>query len=59
MGGWPANLGFSVDRSVRAVRDYLEEIRRVDISRVDSIRRDPVRSSCAIFGSMRRQPTPR
>ncbi|MGH8776835.1 MAG: ATP-binding protein [Jiangellaceae bacterium] len=42
-GGWPGNLGSTVDRSARAVRDYLDEIRRVDISRVDGNRRDPVR----------------
>ncbi len=43
VGGWPGNLGFTVDRSVRAVRDYLDEIRRVDVSRVDGVRRDPLR----------------
>ena len=41
VGGWPGLLGFEVDRSLRAVRDYLEEIRRVDIGRVDGTWRDP------------------
>ncbi len=41
VGGWPGHLGRRTDQSLRAVRDYLEEIRRVDIGRVDAIRRDP------------------
>ena len=43
VGGWPAHLGRSVNQSLQANRDYLNEIRRVDIARVDSIRRDPVK----------------
>ena len=43
VGGWPGNLGLSRDRAQRAVRDYLGEIARVDIARVDGTRRDPVR----------------
>lgn len=41
VGGWPGLLGLGVQESLRAVRDYLEEIRRVDIGRVDDRRRDP------------------
>lgn len=40
-GGWPGHLGYDMDRSLQAVRDYLEEIRRVDIIRVDQTFRDP------------------
>lgn len=40
-GGWPGHLGLSLERSLRAVRDYLDEIRRVDIRRVDQTRYDP------------------
>jgi hypothetical protein len=43
LGGWPANLGKSPAATLAAVRDYVEEIRRTDISRVDGVRRDPVR----------------
>lgn len=43
VGGWPGHLGLDVELSLQAVRDYLEEIRRVDIGRVDEIRRDPER----------------
>ncbi len=41
VGGWPGNLGRTTDQSLRAVRAYLDEIRRVDIGRVDQNRRDP------------------
>lgn len=42
-GGWPGLRSLTVDQSLRAVRDYLDEIRRVDIGRVDGTRRDPSR----------------
>lgn len=42
-GGWPRNVGLSPSRATLAVRDYLDEVRRTDISRVDGIRRDPDR----------------
>ena len=40
-GGWPALGDRTVAQSLRAVRDYLDEIRRVDIGRVGQTRRDP------------------
>lgn len=43
VGGWPGLLGRSVEESLRANRDYLDEVRRVDIERVDGRRRDPNR----------------
>ncbi|HEY9428518.1 MAG TPA: DUF4143 domain-containing protein [Gemmatimonadaceae bacterium] len=43
IGGWPANLSRTVQQSMQAVRDYMEEIRRVDIRRVDQTTRDPVK----------------
>jgi hypothetical protein len=42
-GGWPGHLGLTSDQAIRAVRDYLEEVRRTDISRVDGNQRDPER----------------
>jgi uncharacterized protein len=42
-GGWPGFHGLTVDQTLRAVRDYLEEIRRVEVSRVEGRRRDPAR----------------
>lgn len=41
VGGWPGHLRLSLKQALRANRDYLEEIRRVDINRVDGVRRDP------------------
>lgn len=43
VGGWPGLQGLTVGQSLRATRDYLDEIRRVDVSRVDGTRRDPAR----------------
>lgn len=40
-GGWPGFRGYTGEQSLRAVRDYLDEIRRADVSRVDGSRRDP------------------
>jgi len=42
-GGWPARLESSLQASCRAARDYLEQIRQVDVNRVDGRRRDPQR----------------
>jgi predicted AAA+ superfamily ATPase len=43
VGGWPGFRDLATEPALRAVRDYLEEIRRVDVSRVEDRRRDPVR----------------
>jgi len=43
VGGWPGNLQRTVTQSMQAMRDYLDEIRRVDIGRVDGRAYDPVR----------------
>lgn len=40
-GGWPADLRRSDRACLRARIDYLDELRRVDISRADGVRRDP------------------
>ena len=40
-GGWPGDLAGSDRACLTARADYLDEIRRVDISRVDGVRRDP------------------
>jgi predicted AAA+ superfamily ATPase len=39
IGGWPGLRGLPVDRALRAVRDYLAEVCRVDVSNVDGRRR--------------------
>ena len=40
-GGWPATLEDNTDRAAQYVRDYLDEIRRTDIIRIDRVKRDP------------------
>jgi predicted AAA+ superfamily ATPase len=42
-GGWPAQLGRPLLAACRAARDYLEQVRQVDVQRVDGRRRDPQR----------------
>jgi uncharacterized protein len=42
-GGWPGFLQLDFPQARRAVRDYLEEVRRADIGRVDGVKRDPER----------------
>jgi predicted AAA+ superfamily ATPase len=42
-GGWPGLRGRGVRGALLAVRDYVEEIARVDVSRVDGTHRDPGR----------------
>ncbi len=41
MGGWPALQSYTLSAATLAVRDYIEEIRRVDVGRVANTRRDP------------------
>ncbi len=43
VGGWPGHLHRTQGAALQANRDYLEEVRRVDISRVDETSRDPER----------------
>jgi predicted AAA+ superfamily ATPase len=42
-GGWPGLRGRGIPDALLAVRDYLEEIARVDVGRVDGVRHDPDR----------------
>lgn len=42
-GGWPGMRQLSSEAAARAVRDYLDQIRRTDIAAVDGVRRDPER----------------
>lgn len=43
LGGWPGFRGLTTRQGLSAVRDYLTEIQRVDVERVDGRRRDPER----------------
>lgn len=42
-GGWPGHLQRDTDAAVQAMRDYVEELCRADISRVGDKKRDPER----------------
>ena len=53
VGGWPAYQDLAVIEAARANRDYLQQIRDVDIPRVDSSHRDRVRVK-ALMGSLAR-----
>ncbi len=57
VGGWPAQLGAPAERRLRANRDYLEEIRRVDLPRLGG-RRDPVRVGRLLRSLARNVATP-
>jgi predicted AAA+ superfamily ATPase len=43
VGGWPGLRDSGTDQALRSLRGYIDEIGRVDISRVDEKRRDPNR----------------
>jgi predicted AAA+ superfamily ATPase len=42
-GGWPGIRHLPLEDAARALRDYLDRIRRTDIEAVDGVRRDPER----------------
>jgi uncharacterized protein len=42
-GGWPALQEMPVEAAMQGVADYLEEVGRTDINRVDGVHRDPRR----------------
>jgi len=42
-GGWPGSRHLPAEQQMQAVRGYLDEIRRVDVPRVDGTRRDPAK----------------
>ncbi|MEA2026789.1 MAG: DUF4143 domain-containing protein [Chloroflexota bacterium] len=41
VGGWPGLLGRSTDQALMALRGFLDETSRVDLHRLDGVRRDP------------------
>ncbi|MEZ4424989.1 MAG: DUF4143 domain-containing protein [Gemmatimonadota bacterium] len=43
IGGWPGHLTRTPSNALQANRDYLDEIRRTDVRRVDEVNRDPER----------------
>jgi len=53
IGGWPAQQGQAVPDAARAARDYLEQVRSVDVSRVGDTRRDPARVGAVLVSLAR------
>lgn len=58
VGGWPGNLERSTQRALRANRDHLDEIRRLDIMSGDDRRRDPTRVGMLLRSLARNVATP-
>jgi len=58
IGGWPAHQRLTPKQSILAVRDYLEEITRADINRVDQRRRDSAKVKRVIQSLARNVATP-
>ena len=58
VGGWPGNLGRGTQRALRANRDHLSEIRRLDIANGDGTRRDPARVGMLLRSLARNVATP-
>ena len=57
-GGWPGNLNRSTKHVLRANRDYLNEVRRIDISRVSGKDRDPIKVGQLLHSLARNVATP-
>ena len=58
LGGWPGNLGRPTEWQLRTNRGYLEEVRRVDLPRVDGRARDPGRVGRLLRSLARNVATP-
>ena len=58
VGGWPGNLERGTQRALRANRDHLNEIRRLDIANGDGTRRDPARVGMLLRSLARNVATP-
>jgi len=43
VGGWPAQQGRPLAEAARAARDYVEQVRQIDVARVAGSRRDPAK----------------
>ena len=57
-GGWPGNISKSTQAAMRANRGYMDDICRVDISRVSEARRDPFKVERLVRSLARNVATP-
>lgn len=53
VGGWPGHLGLTPNQSLRAMQGYIDDVCRVDVPRLDGVRRDPT-GIRALFNSLAR-----
>ena len=57
-GGWPGLLDAPVDTRVGLVRNYVQDVWRVDVHRVDGVKRDPIRVRRVLQSLARNVATP-
>ena len=57
-GGWPGHVGRPLPGILRAVRGYLDDVRRTDVSRVSGRTRDPVKVGRLLRSLARNVATP-
>ena len=57
-GGWPGNQSRSLAQAFRANRDYLSEVQRVEVQRLEDKRRDPVKVGRLLRSLARNVATP-
>jgi len=58
VGGWPGHLGLTPAQALRAMQGYIDDVCRVDVPRVDGVRRDPVGVRALINSLARNVATP-
>lgn len=58
IGGWPALVERSAEQALRALRGYLDDVARVDLTRVDGVARDPDRVARLLRSLARNVATP-
>jgi len=58
VGGWPTHLGLTPAQALRAMQGYIDDVCRVDVPRLDGIRRDPAGVRALINSLARNTATP-
>lgn len=58
VGGWPTHLGLTPAQALRAMQGYIDDVCRMDVPRLDGIRRDPAGVRALINSLARNTATP-
>jgi len=58
IGGWPAHLDLTAAQALRAMQGYIDDVCRVDVPRLDGVRRDPAGVRALINSLSRNLATP-